>query len=140
MYKNLTVFNGMLLAVMIFFNGMISSKVGPIVGTLIFHVLGLILVFAISIFKKNKLPKLKKVSRISYLPGMMSVITILLNNLCIPQLGVTLTVGISLFGQLVISGLIGHWGLFGMPVYRFRKVKILGFSMISGGILIMMLL
>lgn len=139
MYKNLIVFNGMLLAVMIFFNGVISSKVGPIVGTLIFHVLGLIMILAISIIKKNKL-NLRKVSLFTYLPGMMSVITILLNNLCIPELGVTLTVGISLFGQLVISCLIGHLGLFGMPVYRFRKEKILGFSMISAGILIMMLL
>jgi transporter family-2 protein len=97
------------------------------------------MILAISIIKKNKL-NLRKVSLFTYLPGMMSVITILLNNLCIPQLGVTLTVGISLFGQLVISGMIGHWELFGMPVNRFRKEKILGFSMISIGILIMMLL
>lgn len=140
MYKNLTLINGSLLAVMVFLNGMQASIIGPYMSTLLFHVLGLILIMLISVIKKNKLPNLKKVPLIFFLPGILSVITILLNNLCIPQIGITLTIGVSLYGQLVMSGLVEHFGLFGMPVNRFRKEKILGFSIISLGAIAMIIM
>lgn len=40
MYKNLALLNGVMLAIMIFFNGMLSNITGPYMSTLIFHVLG----------------------------------------------------------------------------------------------------
>jgi transporter family-2 protein len=140
MYKNIAIMNGMFLAVMIFFNGMLSSKVGPLWGTLIFHGVGICLILVLSIMKKNKLPNLFKLKWVAFIPGIISVITIVLNNLCIPQLGVTLTIGISLYGQLVISSVIGHFGLFGTPISKVRKDKIPGLTMISIGILMMILL
>lgn len=137
MYKNLALINGILLAIMVFLNGMLSSITGPYMSTFIFHVLGFILILMISIAKKNTLSNLKELPLMFFLPGVLSVITILLNNICIPQIGITLTIGVSLYGQLVMSSLVEHFGLFGMPVNRFRKEKILGFSIISLGIIVM---
>lgn len=137
MYKNLALVNGILLAVMIFFNGMLSGITGPYMSTLIFHVLGFLLILLISLLKKNRLSNLREVPLMLFLPGVLSVVTILLNNICIPQIGITLTTGVSLYGQLVMSGLVEHFGLFGMPVNRFRKEKIPGFSIISLGIIVM---
>ncbi|MBB6214244.1 transporter family-2 protein [Anaerosolibacter carboniphilus] len=137
MYKNLALINGVLLAIMVFLNGMLSSITGPYMSTFIFHVLGFILILMISIAKKNTLSNLKELPLMFFLPGVLSVITILLNNICIPQIGITLTIGVSLYGQLVMSSLVEHFGLFGMPVNRFRKEKILGFSIISLGIIVM---
>ncbi|WP_291578281.1 DMT family transporter [Clostridium sp. UBA6640] len=137
MYKNLALINGVILAIMIFFNGMLANITGPYMSTLIFHILGFILIIIISIIKKNKLSNLKKLPLIFFLPGILSVITILLNNISIPKIGLTLTIGITLFGQLVMSSLVEHFGLFGMPVNKFKKEKILGFSIISLGIIVM---
>jgi len=137
MYKSLTIMNGVLLAVMVFYNGMLSTITGPYISTLIFHALGLILILVISAVKRNKLPNMRKVSLLFFLPGILSVVTILLNNLCIPKIGISLTTGLSLYGQLVLSSLIEHYGLFGMPVNRFKREKILGFSVISLGIIVM---
>lgn len=137
MYKNLAIINGVLLAIMVFYNGMISNITGPYISTLIFHVLGFSLIIVISIIKKNKLSNLKQVPLVLFLPGILSVITILLNNISIPEIGLTLAIGVTLFGQLAMSSLVEHFGLFGMPVNKFKKEKILGFSIISLGIIFM---
>ncbi|WP_461615690.1 DMT family transporter [Clostridium sp. Marseille-QA1073] len=137
MYKNLALINGVILAIMIFLNGMLANITGPYMSTLIFHILGFILIIIISIIKKNRLSNLKKLPLMFFLPGILSVITILLNNISIPKIGLTLTIGITLFGQLVMSSLVEHFGLFGMPVNKFKKEKILVFSIISFGIIVM---
>lgn len=137
MYKNLALINGVILAIMVFYNGMISNITGPYMSTLIFHVLGFSLIIVISIIKKNKLSNLKQVPLVLFLPGILSVITILLNNISIPEIGLTLAIGVTLFGQLAMSSLVEHFGLFGMPVNKFKKEKILGFSIISLGIIFM---
>ena len=137
MYKNLALINGVILAIMVFFNGMLASITGPYMSTLIYHVLGLVLIIFISIVKKNKLSNLKEVPLIFLLPGILSVITILLNNISIPKIGVTLAVGVGLFGQLVMSSFVEHFGLFGMTANKIKKEKILGLSVISLGIIFM---
>jgi len=137
MYKNLALINGVILAIMIFLNGMLANITGPYISTLIFHIIGSILIIIISIIKKNRLSNLRKLPLMFFLPGILSVVTILLNNISIPKIGLTLTIGITLFGQLVMSSLVEHFGLFGMPVNKFRKEKILGFSIISLGIIVM---
>jgi len=137
MYKNLALINGVILAIMIFLNGMLANITGPYMSTLIFHIIGFILIIIISIIDKNRLSNLRKLPLMFFLPGILSVITILLNNISIPKIGLTLTIGITLFGQLVMSSLVEHFGLFGMPVNKFKKEKILGFSIISLGIIVM---
>jgi transporter family-2 protein len=119
---------------MVYYNGMLSGITGPYLSALIFHLLGLVLILAISLARKNKLPSLAKVPPLYFLPGILSLATILLNNLCIPRLGVSLTVGVGLYGQLAMSSLVEHFGLFGMPLRKFRKGKLAGFSLISLGI------
>ena len=137
MYKNLALINGVLLAIMVFYNGMVTKVTGPYISTLIFHVIGLITILIIAILRKNKFPKLKGMKLIFLLPGILGVITIFLNNLCIPVIGVTLTSSISLYGQLVMSIIVEHFGIFGMPVNKFRKEKLLGLSIISLGAIVM---
>jgi transporter family-2 protein len=140
MYKSLALFNGILLAIMVFFNGMVTKKTGPYVSTLIFHTIGLIIIVLIAIVRKNKFPKLIGMKLMFLLPGVLGVITIFLNNLCIPVIGVTLTSSISLYGQLIMSIIVEHFGLFGMPVNKFRKEKLLGFSIISLGAIVMIII
>jgi len=137
MYKNLALINGVILAIMVFFNGLLASITGPYISTLIYHLLGLLLIILISIIKRNKFSNLKEIPLIFFLPGILSVVTILLNNIAIPKIGVTLAVGVGLFGQLVMSSLVEHFGLFEMPVNKLKKGKMVGLSIISLGIIVM---
>ena len=54
-------------------------------------------------------------------------------------LGVSLTVSLSLLGQLITSLVIDHFGCFNMPVAEFDKKKILGLVIIIAGIYVMTL-
>lgn len=139
-YRNLAVLNGSLLAIMIFLNGNLSKKTGLYVSTLIYHVLGLVLILVVSIVMQNNLPKLNKLTVIYFMPGILSVLVIFLNNISLSKIGVTLTAGIGLFGQLISSALIDHFGLFSMPVNKLRKGKILSFSVIVLGLIFMIIL
>ncbi len=139
MYRNLAFINGILLAVMIFFNGLVSKITGPYLGTLIYHVTGLLLVAGIAVWKKNRLQRFTDKSLLLLLPGILSVVTILLNNITMPQLGLTLATGMALFGQLVMSSLVEHFGLFYREANPLRKEKLVGLGMISFGILVMIL-
>ncbi|WP_315115660.1 DMT family transporter [uncultured Clostridium sp.] len=139
-YRNLAVLNGILLAIMIFLNGVLSGRIGLYISTLIYHALGLLLILLVSIVVKNKLPKFNKIPTILFTPGILSVLVIFLNSLSSSKIGITLTAGIGLFGQLVLSTLIDHFGLFGMPVNKLRKEKILSFSIIITGLIFMIIL
>lgn len=139
-YKNLAVLNGALIAIMIFFNSVLSENIGLYLSVLIYHVLGFILILLVSVVRKNKLPKLSKIPVIFFIPGILSVLTIFLNNLSSHKIGITVTAGMGLFGQFVISALIDHFGLFGVQVNKMTKKKTLSFSIIITGLIFMILL
>lgn len=139
-YKNLAVLNGVLLAIMIFFNSVLSENIGLYLSTLIYHILGFLLILLVSVVRKNKLPKLSKIPVIFFIPGILSVLVIFLNNLSSSKIGITLTAGMGLFGQLIMSTLIDHFGLFGVKVNKMRKEKILIFSLIITGLIFMIFL
>lgn len=140
MYGNLAVLNGILLAIMIFLNSVLSKKIGLYNSTLIHHIFGFILILLISIIRKNKLPKFNQIPIFLFIPGILSVLVIFLNSICSSKIGITLTAGMGLFGQLVISTLIDHFGLFGMPVMKLRKENILSFSLIIAGLICIIIL
>ncbi len=140
MYNNLSLFNGIILAIMNFFNGMLAGILGPYISATIYYSLGLSLIIVISIIRNKKLLSLRKLPLIFYIPGALNLITILLNNLSIPRIGITVASSLGLFGQLVMSTLVDHFGFFGMPVNKVRKEKLLGLSVISLGILAMTIL
>lgn len=139
-YKNLAVLNGILIAIMIFFNSVLSEKIGLYLSTLIYHILGFILILLVSVLKRNKLPKLSKIPVIFFISGILSVLVIFLNNLSSHKIGITLTAGMGLFGQLIMSTLVDHFGLFGVKVNKMRKEKILSFSLIIIGLIFMIFL
>lgn len=139
-YKNLSALNGILIAIMIFTNGLLAIQVGPFVGSLFFYLVGLILILFISAFTGNRLSKLTTMPWMFFLPGVLGVLTTVVNNAAMPKLGVTLVSGLALFGQLVMSAAVEHFGLFGMPINPMRPQKILGFTLIFLGIVSMIML
>lgn len=140
MVKHLAWMNGMLLALMIFLNGVVSSYIGAYLGTLIFHMMGFILLIVIAAFNRHSILDFSQLKPYFLLPGILSVTTITLNNLAIPQIGLTIAVGLTLFGQLVMSTVVEHFGLLGYPQNPLRLKKVIGFVFICLGILAMIVL
>lgn len=138
MYKISSVIIGILIAIMVTFNGELAKQVGDLSAVLIINLVGMLAVSFILLIKKQKM-KFKKGDIPMYLffAGGIGVILTFFNNICFKNLGVSLTLALGLVGQVIASGVVDHFGFLGMKVHKFHKKKILGFLMVFVGMIIM---
>jgi transporter family-2 protein len=137
MYKASAVIIGLLITIMVTFNGILSTYTDSYQSLLIIHIMGLITVIIILITKKQTLKVSKNIPIYLFSGGLIGVLVVFLNNLCFNALGASLTLSLGVFGQLILASFIDHYGLFGLDVYKFKKKKILGFGIILLGLVAM---
>ena len=124
---------------MISLNGQVSNIAGNYASSVIIHLVGLFGIILVLIFTKSKVRNLKGIPFYMFTGGLIGILTVLFTNASFVGLGVSLTVSLSLLGQLVTSLVIDHFGYFNMPVAKFDKKKILGLVIIIAGIYVMTL-
>lgn len=134
-----SVFTGVILAIMVSLNGGVSNAAGNYVSSVIIHFIGLIGIIFVLIFTKSKIKNLKGIPFYMFSGGLIGVLTVLFTNASSGVLGVSLTVSLTLLGQLVTSLVIDNFGYFNMPIVKFDKRKILGLVIIITGIYVMTL-
>ena len=134
MYNILALAIGALISVMVSLNSGLESYVGSTYSVVIIHAVGLIsilIVAAIKVVIKEAIPFYL------FLGGIFGVMLTLVNVITIGSLGVALTTALAVFGQLVFSSLVDHFGLFGLTKYEFNPKKFIGFLIVFIGIVIM---
>ena len=139
MFNFLSLFSGILITIMISFNGILSNYIGNYSSTFVIHLVGIIILSFIFLIKKYKIKVSPNISLIFYSAGIIGVFTVLLNNLSFTNLGASLTISLGLLGQTISSLIIDSFGLIKMRRIKFEKRKLLGISMIMVGITIMAL-
>ncbi|WP_027625984.1 DMT family transporter [Clostridium lundense] len=137
MYKLSAVVIGFLIAIMVTINGTLSKGIGDYKSVLIIHIVGLIAVSFVLLLRKEKLKIKEKLPIYLFSAGAIGVFVVLFNNITFNKLGASLTLSLGLFGQLIMSGIIDHFGLFGMEVSKFKPKKTIGFFMVLIGIIVM---
>jgi transporter family-2 protein len=137
MYNLLSLLMGILVAVMIGFNGKLSSGLGNYSSLVIIHIVGFIAILMLILYKRIKLSFRNSLPLYLYIAGAISVFTVMFNNLSFAALGVSLPVALGLLGQLLTSLAFDHYGFLGMQKVSFKKKKILGLLVILIGISIM---
>ncbi len=140
MYNFLSLFTGVLITIMISFNGILSSYIGNYTSTLIIHIIGFIILTLVLLFKKYKIKLSKNIPIILYSAGVIGVFTVLFNTISFSALGASLTISLGLLGQTVSSLVIDSFGLMKMQKIEFQRKKIFGVSIIILGIVIMAVL
>ena len=135
----ISIFTGIVLAIMISLNGGLGNISGNYASSVIIHFDGLIGIIFVLIFTKSKIKNLKGIPFYMFTGGLIGILTVLFTNIGFMGLGVSLTVSLSLLGQLVTSLVIDHFGYFNMTVVEFDKKKILGLIVIIAGIYVMTL-
>lgn len=133
----ISVFTGALLALMISLNGNVGEASGNYASSVIIHIIGLIGIIIVLIATKSKLKNLKSAPFYMYTGGLVGVLTLIFSNISFSSLGVSLTISLGLFGQLITSIFIDHYGHFNLPINRFNKKKIIGLFIILLGIVVM---
>lgn len=137
MYNILALVIGALISVMISFNSGLEGYVGSTYSVVIIHAIGLIAILIVAAVKKEKMVIKESIPFYLFLGGIFGVMLTLVNIITIGSIGVALTTALAVFGQLVFSSLVDHFGLFGLTKYEFNPKKLVGFLIVLGGLVIM---
>ena len=137
MYNILALAIGALISVMVSLNSGLESYVGSTYSVVIIHAVGLISILIVAAIKKEKVVIKEAIPFYLFLGGIFGVMLTLVNVITIGSLGVALTTALAVFGQLVFSSLVDHFGLFGLTKYEFNPKKLIVFLIVFIGIVIM---
>ena len=136
MYYLLSLLTGILISVMVAFNGGLTERYGVYSATVIIHIAGLILITALVLIKRDKVFS-ERYPAYLYLGGAIGVFTTVFNNLAFGRISVSAILALGLLGQSVAGLTIDQFGLFGMSKHSFTKGKSVGLFLIIGGIVSM---
>ncbi|MDU1602452.1 MULTISPECIES: DMT family transporter [Clostridium] len=137
MYNFLSLLIGILIAIMVAFNGELSNGIGNYSSLIVIHILGYALLVFLMLYKKIKIPFKMTLPLWLYSAGAIGVATVLINNITYSSIGVSLPVALGLLGQSLTSIVFDHYGLLGMPKIEFNKKKLIGIIVIIIGVCIM---
>lgn len=137
MYYLVSLLIGVLVAVMITVNGGLTTLCGVYAATVVIHIVGLILIGAIILFRREK-PFAKAQPWYLYIGGVIGVATTAATNSAFGKISVSAILALGLFGQSVAGALVDQFGLLGMKKHPFRPHQIPGILLVAGGIAWMM--
>ncbi|QUH30915.1 DMT family transporter [Vallitalea guaymasensis] len=140
MFEFVAIFNGVLIALMISFNGLLSQQIGNNESLIIIHLAGLIGTSIIFLISRNKIKSIKGIPKYLFLGGAIGIFNVTMNNVCFDKLGAALTISLGLMGQLIASMCIDHFGLLGVKKNKINIRKLTGIAIMSIGIIVMIVL
>ena len=106
----ISILTGVILSVMISFNGNLSTVTGNYVSSVIIHAVGLVGIIIVLLVTKSKVKNLKGIPFYLFTGGFIVILTVLFNNLRFANLGVSLIVSLCVLVQFVTSIIIDHFG------------------------------
>ncbi|MCL2287305.1 MAG: DMT family transporter [Firmicutes bacterium] len=136
MYYFLSLLTGILITVMVVFNGELTGQYGIYFATVIIHIAGLLLITAVVLIRRDKVFAVRYPAWL-YLGGAIGVMTTVFNNLAFGRISVSAILALGLLGQSAAGLTIDQFGFFGMQKHPFTKGKLVGLFLIIGGIGIM---
>ena len=113
MYYFASLMIGILVAVMIAFNGGLTTLYGMYSATVIIHIVGLLLIGGMILLRREK-PFAKRLPWYLYIGGVLGVATTASVNFAIGKISLSAILALGLFGQSVAGALVDQFGWFGM--------------------------
>ncbi len=135
-YHLFALFTGVLISVMITANGGLTSALGLYSSTVVIHLVGMSIVIVAAIIKKVN-PFKGRHAWYLYLGGVMGVIATAGNSYAFAPLGVSALLALGLLGQSTMGLIIDQFGLFGMPVHKLKKERVISFVIMLIGAVFM---
>jgi len=129
----LSLLMGVLISVMVVFNGGLTAEYGVYSATVIIHIVGLTLISAVVLVKRERFFP-GRFAWFLYLGGAIGVMTTVFNNFAFGRISVSAIMALGLLGQSVTGLAIDQYGFFGMQKHPFTKEKLIGLFLIVAGI------
>ena len=136
MYYLLSLLGGMLISVMVVFNGGLNARVGQTPALVIIHAAGLIFTGLLMLIKREK-PRLIRLPLYLYSAGLIGIATTVFNNTAFGHISVSAMMALGLLGESISSLAADHFGLLGLPRRPFRPQKLWGGLLALTGIAFM---
>jgi transporter family-2 protein len=139
MAKLLAYFTGLVLSLMVTFNGLLSGFTSAYMSNVVYHAFGLVFFGIFLLLLRQQRTDGSKFKWYYLIPGVLGSLTIILNNVVLNVIGVTMMVAFTLVGQVITSIVIDHWGLLGKSITRSTRKQWLGVGIMIVGLATMVL-
>jgi len=121
-------------------NGRMASFVeSPILAALISFAVGTIALFVYAILSGETLSSLaaaKDAPPIAWIGGFLGAFFVASAALLVPRIGVAMTFSLFIAGQMIITLIIDHFGLLGVPVKEVSLARLGGILLVTMGVVI----
>lgn len=136
----LAVIAGMMMPTQASINNKLAGEIGgPILAAFVSFVIGTLALFiyiVVTGVSLNNLTSLKNASIISWTGGLLGAFFVAVSIMLVPKLGVVLAFSLIVAGQMLITLVLDHYGLFGVPVKEVNVQRLLGIVLIIGGVIL----
>jgi transporter family-2 protein len=132
----IVVWIGVLISMMVAFNGALGLYMSAFEVSLVVHVIGLILLLSIIIYKKEKVV-LFGLPTALYFTGVLGAFLTAIDAYVVGAIGVTLAVTLSTTAQIIGSAAVDAIGFGALKKVPFNAKRIGSIALLSAGVLIM---
>lgn len=134
----MVILSGIIVCIMVTFNGQLSDYCGIYMATLIIHLTGLFTFMLIMKIKRHKVILFHHLPLWFYSGGAIGVLTVIFNNISITKIGATLLTALSLLGQILTSLFLEKTGALATVKHEISKKQLLSLLLIILGIGVML--
>ena len=134
----LSVSCGVLIAVMVFINGRLSTALGVPAAVAVIHAGGLVITILPLVLRRENPFRRNGTPLGYYAGGLIGVLTTLFNTLAFGRISLSTIIALSLLGQVLTSLAVDRFGLFGFPRRRIHAGMLAGILAVGCGILAML--
>ena len=118
-------------------NGELGKRIGPLEASLISFTAGtIVLIILVLLFGKGGFPPITTVPKWQLTGGLFGAFFVAAITLCVPRIGVSLTLLIAITGQIIIGAVINHYGLFGAAAAPISMQKLAAIGLMLAAIAI----
>jgi len=120
-------------------NKMATVVASPILAALISFVVGTAALFVYALLSGETLSSLveaKNAPPIAWVGGFLGAFFVASAVLLVPRIGVAMTFSLIIAGQMIVTLIIDHFGLLGVPVKEVSLARIGGILLITAGVIL----
>ena len=120
-------------------NKMAGVVESPILAAFISFFVGTIALFAYLLISGTPLANLtsaKEAPAIAWIGGLLGAFFVTAAVMLVPRLGVAMTFSLIIAGQMIVTLVIDHFGLLGVPVKEISLARLGGILMITAGVIL----
>jgi transporter family-2 protein len=127
LYIILALLGGMMGGIQAPINGSLGKKIGSIEGAFTSFFVGTLFLTLLALFfGKGQITHLFQVPKWNLIGGMLGALFVTFVIISVPNVGVALTIFAAITGQVIISIIIDHFGLFGVQKIPMNANRLLG--------------